>query len=424
MTLDSDEGSTILPIIGSTRESNNELGRVIAISQPDEPSESSGLSDNPDTAANHRTLGQGITEFCKTSEAGFALNKAAPTQPSRFRRESQEVPEESSRVPLKPVNNQISALKIGNSIGKEAVSKKQTVPVTGKRNVQLNEDELFEQLILRMRQREESEQNAANIQRQMETENHDLKETNHTLQDRVKKYQVQLVKLSSETRHQRAQIDQWKARLGTFRGVLNEIGREYDKVREQTKDLKENAVSLGREKGEIQSTLDDLKIQVSKHAATVEDQREKLSTSEGTVVILREALEHSEKRGDLIKGQLVSDKKRIATLENYIHKESQSQARYLTVVRKEQTKMADKLDSICEMLSKSCSETPNTIISKLRPEIQHCVASVEELKKQCFAEAMNVESFNSTVQEAASRYVVYSPFYISLKLMIPLDSNP
>lgn len=403
---DSTEGSTNLPVIGNPGKAVTERERAMAISRPDKPIEIMDPIDTPDTAAHLRTLGQGITDFCKASEAGVALNKAAPTQQPRLRRESQEVPDHSSsRVPLKPVNNQLRASKPRNLFEKEVPSKKQTSLVSGKKNLQLSENDLFEQLIVRMRQREESEQNAANIQEQVETENRGLREANNTLQDRLKKYQAQLVKTSLETKSQRAQIDQWKAKLGIFKGVLNELGREYDKFREQTKDLKETALSLGKEKGEIQSTLDDLKMQVSKNAATIESQRERLSTSEGTIVVLREALEHSEKRGDLIKGQLFSEKKRIVTLENYIQNESQSQARYLTVVRKEQSKITEKLDSICDLFSKSCSETQDTILSKLKPEIERCVASVEELKKQCSAETMNVESFTSSVQEAASQYV-------------------
>jgi chromosome segregation ATPase len=410
MVADSSEGRTTAPAPGNSRNPITERERLIAISNSSELGQSPDPEVAPDAAANIIPPGQGITDLCKASEDGCAVNKAIPIQQLQSRRESREVSDHSSRAPLKPVNSQPRALKTGHSIVKEAPSKKQTASTSGKRNVQLSEDDLFEQLIVKMRQREESEQNATNMQRQMQTENQDLKESNHLLQDRVKKYQAQLAKLSSETKNQRAQIDQWKTRLGAFRGIINELGREYDKVREQTKDLRETAMSLSREKGEIQSTQDDLKIQVSKHAAKFEDQRDKLSTSEGKANILREALQNSEKRGELIKEQLLSDKKRIATLESYIQRESESQARYLTVVRKEQGEMTEKLESIFGLLSESFPETQDAILSKLRPEIQRCVASVEEMKEHCVTEAMNGQGFTSTIQEAASRYVVLSLF--------------
>ena len=254
-----------------------------------------------------------------------------------------------------------------------------------------------------MRQREESEQAAAAIQRQVTSENMGLKEENLNLQDRLKKCQAQLSKTSSESRSQRAQIDKWKEKLGTFKGALNELGREYGVVWEQAKGLKEATVSLDRERSEIQHSLDEIKLNVSNSAETIQDQRERISNSEATVVSLREALDHSEKRGDLIKTQLSNEKKRIATLEAYIQNESQSQSRYLALVRNDQRKMAEKLDSACELFTTSCFKSQDNLLSKLRPALEHCLASVQGLKEQCSAETMNVQDFTNSVHEAASR---------------------
>jgi chromosome segregation ATPase len=409
MTVDSTDKTKIVQVIANLEGlegSHAEREQSIVGSQPIETTEPARPGDNPETAPSLRPPGHEFVDVCKASGSDFTMHNAVPTQRTRLHRESQEIPDHSPPAPLKPFNNQLRTSMTPNSMEKEVNSKKQMSLSSGKRKLQLSEDDLFEQLIGKIRQREESEKMAANLRRHVETENQRLREVNHTLQDRVKNYQVQLVEISSENKGQRAHIDQWKAKLGTFRRILNEIGREYDKVRQQTKDVREAAMSLGREKVEIKATLDDLKMQVSNQAATIEGQRNKISTSEGTIVALREALEHSEKRGDLIKAQLFSEKKRIVTLENYIQNESQSQARYLTVVKKEQNKMSEKLDSMYDLLSKFPCETQDTILSKIRPEIERCVVCFEELKKQSSSEMMNVESFTSSVQEAASQYVV------------------
>ncbi|KGO58947.1 hypothetical protein PEX2_093020 [Penicillium expansum] len=344
-----------------------------------------------------------VVDIEKTGEGNSALPEAPPVQHPH--KERQEIPENPcSRVPLKAIHNQLQTSKRRHTLEKEASSKQQAPLFGGKNGVQLSEDDLFELIITRMRQREESEQAAAVIQRQVTDENKALKEENFNLQDRLKKCQGQLAKTSSESRSQRAQIDKWKAKLGTFKGVLNELGREYGAVRGQAKELKEATMSLDREKSEIQHILDEIRLKVSDSAETMQDQRERLSISEGTVASLREALDHSEKRGDLIKAQLSNEQKRIATLETYIQNESQSQSRYLALVRNDQRKMLEKLDSAYELFTTSCFKSQDNILSKLSPGLENCLASIQGLKEQCSAETMNVQDFTNSVHEATSRF--------------------
>ncbi|CAG8899234.1 unnamed protein product [Penicillium egyptiacum] len=344
-----------------------------------------------------------VIDIEKTDEVNSALPES--TQVQHHHSERQEILENPcSRVPLKPVHNQLQASKRRRASEKDASSKQQAPLAGGKDGVQLNEDDLFELLITKMRQREESEQAAAVVQRQLTNENIALKEENLNLQDRLKKCQAQLAKTSSESRSQRAQIDKWKAKLGTFKGVLNELGREYGAVREQAKELKEASMSLDKEKSEIQHSLDNIKLRVSNSAETIRDQRERLSISDGMVASLREALDDSEKRADVIKTQLSNEKKRITTLEAYIQNECQSQSRYLALVRNDQRKMAEKLDSACELFTTSFFKSQDNILSKLSPALEHCLTSVQGLEEQCSAETMNVQGFTNSVHEATSRF--------------------
>ncbi|CAI7576498.1 unnamed protein product [Penicillium crustosum] len=352
--------------------------KAVIVPRPNEPTgadtrrETIGPAERTvDTSQEH------VSDIERRGEADSALpNPPQVQQPRKERHEISEYP--CSRVPLKPINNQLQASKRRHPPEKEASSKQQAPLVGGKNGVQLSEDDLFELLITRMRQREESEQAAAAIQRQVTSENMGLKEENLNLQDRLKKCQAQLSKTSSESRSQRAQIDKWKEKLGTFKGALNELGREYGVVWEQAKGLKEATVSLDRERSEIQHSLDEIKLNVSNSAETIQDQRERISNSEATV--------------------------RIATLEAYIQNESQSQSRYLALVRNDQRKMAEKLDSACELFTTSCFKSQDNLLSKLRPALEHCLASVQGLKEQYSAETMNVQDFTNSVHEAASRF--------------------
>ncbi|OQE46870.1 hypothetical protein PENCOP_c001G05149 [Penicillium coprophilum] len=344
-----------------------------------------------------------VVDIDKMAEAEPVLPKPPHVQGPH--EERQDIPENPcSQVPLMPVQNQLHTSTRRRAFEKEASSKQPAPLFGGKNGVQLSEDDLFELLIMKMRQREESEQAAAIIQRQLKNENMALREDNLHMQDRLKKCQGQLARASIESRSQRAQIDKWKAKLGTFKGVLNELGREYDTVREQAIELKEATISLGREKSEIQNNLDEIKFKVSKSEETMRNQRERLSTSDHTVANLREALDHSEKRGDLIKLQLTNENKRIATLESYIQNESQSQSRCLAFVRNDQRRMAEKIDSACELFTTSCFKSQEQILSKLSPALEHCIALVQTLKEQCSSEVTNVQAFTSSFQEAASRF--------------------
>ncbi|KAJ5164444.1 uncharacterized protein N7500_006274 [Penicillium coprophilum] len=344
-----------------------------------------------------------VVDIDKMVEAEPVLSEPPHVQGPH--KEGQDIPENPcSRVPLMPVHNQPHTSTRRRVSEKEPSSKQPAPLVGGKNGVQLSEDHLFELLITKMRQREESEQAAAAIQRQLKNENMALREDNLNMQDRLKRCQGQLARTSIESRSQRAQIDKWKAKLGTFKGVLNELGREYDTVREQATELKAATISLGREKSEIQDSLDEIKLKLSKSEEIMRNQRERLSTSEHTVANLREALDHSEKRGDLIKLQLTNENKRIATLEAYIQNESQSQSRCLALVRNDQRRMAENFDSACELFTTSCIKSQDEILSKLSPALEHCIASVQTLKEQCSSEVTNVQAFTSSVQEVASRF--------------------
>jgi hypothetical protein len=335
-------------------------------------------------------------------------NKAINIQPEPSR-PTQGAEEMSNNAVLhmrpKSVDNQPRVPEQFHTKQKRTLPKRLTPSVAKQIGIQLGEDDLFELLILKMRDREVNEQKTASIQRQTEIENFSQKAEIRSLYDRLELCQAQLVKSSSETKLQRGQLDKWKVRLNKFKDVINDLGLEYDAVRDQTNDLKSITSSLQKEKADIQQALDDIRLQVAHHTNTIEIQRSKLSNFDGTISMLREALESSDRREETIKLQLAHEKRRVMTLESYIQNESQSQARCLTTVRKTQIEMVEKLEFTCGLFASTCSDSRDAITSTIRPVFEQYVSSVHEFKEQFCVQRRDVEKLTGGIQEATTRYV-------------------
>ncbi|KAJ6182189.1 hypothetical protein N7485_000831 [Penicillium canescens] len=403
MSMEQPKESGSRPGTGSSvhaHRSSLQLEQAPTLPQPNETIRTDD-SENPCTAEANVT----ILESSPNSVVENA-NEAIPMLPgtARPRQKSKDISINApSRMSLNPVDSQPRGPEQRRTKQKRPPTKRLTPPVVKKNSIQLGEDDLFELLIMKMREREENEQKSASIQQQIETENSDLKGEIHSLHNRLESCQTQLVKSSSDAKIQRGQIDKWKARLAKFKDVINELGLEYDTLREQTSDLKLTTSSLHKEKAEIQQNLEEIKLQVAENTNTIEGQRSKISSSEGMIAMLREALDNSGRRDESMKSQLSHEKKRVVTLESYIQNESQSQARYLTIVRKGQNEMIGKLESACKLFTTTCSDSRDAMTSTMSPVLERCISSIQELKEQCCVQTMDVEKFTGGVQEAVTR---------------------
>jgi predicted nucleic acid-binding Zn-ribbon protein len=389
------------------RRSSLQLEQAPTLLQPNETIRTDD-SENTCTEANVTILDSSPISVIEIA------NEALPILPgtAQSKQKSEDISNNApSRMSLKPVDNQPGAPGQRSTKQKRPPMKRLAPPVVKKSSIHLGEDDLFELLIMKMREREENEKKSASIQQQIETENSDLKGELHSLHNRLKSCQAQLVKSSSDAKLQRGQIDKWKARLGKFKDVINELGLEYDTLREQTSDLKSTTSSLHKEKAEIQQNLEEIRLQVAKNTNTIEVQRSKISSSDGMIAMLREALDNSERRDESLKSQLSHEKKRVVTLESYIQNECQSQARYLTIVRKSQSEMIEKLESVSKLFTTTCSDSRDAMTSTISPVLERCIFSVQELKEQCCVQTMDVEKFTGGVQEAATRCVMQQSDY-------------
>lgn len=270
-------------------------------------------------------------------------------------------------------------------------------------NTRLSEDDLFELLIGRIRQREERAAIVADMQRQMKADNFELKDENQALKEQLGSCHAQLRKKTSESKTYRTQMDNWKAKLRKFKIVVNGLGQDYDFLRDQINSFKTTTKTLGKEKSELLQDISDAKEKISEATNAIEEQNRKLADSEQCIAILRQELRISEEKEKEGKARLSEEKKRASLLESYIQTYAQRQMRQLGMVRVDQCKLKEKLESTLESISGCLSTSQNTILSTLSPVLDECISSVKTLDKSCSEERMDVRKFTSSVDEVASR---------------------
>ncbi|KAJ5105777.1 hypothetical protein NUU61_003124 [Penicillium alfredii] len=309
----------------------------------------------------------------------------------------------SSRVPSVPTNDGLRVSKRRCDNRKHKGSEMQTLIPSNKPGVQLTENDLFELLIARIRQREEIEARAAEIQEQIESENSELLKDNQTLRDQLATCNTQLRKKSSDAKAHRTQMKNWKASLSKFKQVVNELGQDYDVLRERMNTFKTTATSLGMEKSEIEQSIGEMKVQVSKAKDHSGSQQKKIVECEGRIVILEQALCKSEESEKGTRMQLSEEKRRVSVLESYIQNSSRNQTRQLSLVWDHQQNLIEKLNSVFELITGCSSESQDAIISQISPVLDRCVSSVQALDEKCSAERMEVEQFTASTQRLASR---------------------
>lgn len=262
---------------------------------------------------------------------------------------------------------------------------------------QLSEDDLFRLLINRIRQREENEIAAANLQEQMEAEVLDLKEENKTLKDQLDVSVVQLQKRTSEIKTYKTQMERWKIKLGKFKQFLNEFGNDYQTLRDEASHLKATEASLHNEKKVILSTISDVREQVSQVTQSVGDRRGLLMESENTINSLKQALKNTEEKACLAHKQLLEEKRRIAVLESYIQNYSRNQAKQLVSIRGDQREVLSRLDSVFETIGKKWESSHTVIQGMIGPMLDECVSSLKDLGEKYSVGKLDMQQVTETI---------------------------
>lgn len=268
---------------------------------------------------------------------------------------------------------------------------------------QLTEDDLFQLLVGRIRQREEDSVAAANLHKQLETTVARLTEENKILKEELTVYGTQLQKKTLESRKYRSHIDNWKAKLGKFKGFLNIMGTDYQTLRGESIHLKATRNALDKEGKELRGSIDDIKAQISKVTSAFGERRSHLIEFESIINAIRNDLQHSEEKNILVQNQLREERKRVATLESYIQSHSHTQEKQLGFIRADQLGVDKKIDSALETMAKLWESSQTAIRSILSPTMNQCLLAVNALSERESVDKLEIEKFTQILQGFISR---------------------
>ena len=268
---------------------------------------------------------------------------------------------------------------------------------------QLTEDRLFELLIGRIRQREENEANAAHTQRQMESENNQLKQENQDLKKQMEVSLQRLHESNEECDAKSSLLGEWKSKIRKFKLVVNEMGQGYDALREEADQLRETVLSLGKEKGELTEIINEIKLRISRAEGAAEVQQSKTQESEKTIAILEKALHSSQEREKMVEGQLADQRKRSASLESYIQKYSLVQIKQLGLLKEGQQDLFEKLSTDIHNSSQDSMNLRAAVLLAITDAFDTCRSSMESLTERFSEEQVSVAEFTKLGQELVHR---------------------
>ncbi|KAJ5688780.1 hypothetical protein N7462_003172 [Penicillium macrosclerotiorum] len=267
---------------------------------------------------------------------------------------------------------------------------------------QLTEDTLFELLIGRIRQREEDEALAASIQHQVEKQNIKLKEENSNLHKQVQISLANLQKVEQDARKRQSQMENWKEKVQKFRHVVDDLGRDYDVLRDESVQFRETTRSLKRDRNELFQAIDDIKLRISRAEGTIEEQRGLISEKESRISLLQQTLETWQQKYKSTKNEVVSEKTRTATLESYIQNYALSNAKKLTSIKEDQEKLIRDLSAGLESTAENSNNSRDLIIIEIQKVFDNALASIQALGETLSSEKLEVQNFTAIAQDMIS----------------------
>lgn len=318
-------------------------------------------------------------------------DKAAPQNPSVS---SPSAPKDSSFRVTK--RRGVNSRKVGHKPTAEGTSVNSSSHLT--------EDDLFQLLIGRLKQREESDLAASNLRVKLQADIFGLKTENESLKDHIQACSSQLQKRTSESRRYKAHIDNWKAKLGKFKGILNGLGADYQALRGESNDLKAAGLSAEGERKSLKASIDDIKAQVLQVSNKVGEGRSYLSETREIVSSLQNSVRNSEVKAEFARIRLVDEKQRTAVLESYIQNHTNLQGKQIGFLRNGQHEMMNKMSAGFELIDKQSEHSQSNIQSILKSTLDEFSISMKSLGDEYSVGKIDIQQSKDTVQELMSQY--------------------
>lgn len=268
---------------------------------------------------------------------------------------------------------------------------------------QLTEDKLFELLIGRIKQREENEAVNASLQRQLKAQNLQLQQECQELHNQLEAYHAKLQKSVTETKACQSQIGDWKAKIRSFKHVVNELGHDYDALRDDNRRVKEIALSLEEDKGKLMQAIDEIKAQLALVEERNKLQQARISEDEKCIAVLTHDLENSGAREKDVQAHLSNERKRTSMLESYIQSHSRGHAKQLDIVREHQGKLLEKLESGLESVANSSNGHQDAVLDKFNVMSEEFRSSIHSLAQNCSTETTKIHDFAEVALDTVAK---------------------
>lgn len=308
----------------------------------------------------------------------------------------------SSHAPLK---DGLRVSKRRRTHSRKSTGRKPSAPrPVDNENSQLTEDDLFQILIMRIRQREEDNVAAANLRKQLEATASQLAEENEALRAELEAYGAQLQKKTLESKTYRTQMNTWKTKLGKFKHVLNVLGTDYQNLRGESIHLKATRSALDKEGKELRGSIDDIRTQISKVTTSIGEKKDHILESKTIINTLRNDLKHSDEKARSVENQLHEEKKRVMTLESYIQYHSLAQEKQLGLIRADHLGMNQKMDSAFKAMAKLWESSQISTWSIMSPTMDKCLLAINALSEKESVDNVEIQKFADTINGFISRY--------------------
>ncbi|KAJ5993588.1 hypothetical protein N7451_009312 [Penicillium sp. IBT 35674x] len=268
---------------------------------------------------------------------------------------------------------------------------------------ELNEDSLFQLLIGKMKQREESEVAATQLHHQMETQNALLKDENEELRQQIHVSQLRLQSSVEESKAQRSVLNEWKSKIRNFKQVVNELGHGYDTLRDQADHHRETAMFLDKERSGLTKAIDETKIRISQAEGTIDTLQNKLAENDKAIALLEQSLSSSREGEENAKSQLSEQKKRVVTLESYIQNFALSHTKKLDVMKGSHKSIIENISTGLNAVTRDSTSHKDAVLLAIKDALEDYHSSVLSMNTKLSEEQINVAEFTSKAQEVISR---------------------
>lgn len=243
-------------------------------------------------------------------------------------------------------------------------------------NLQVPEEALFQQLLGRLRAREESEAVALDRQKEMEQTILALSEENKVLKEELEILGSKLQKRTMESRAYKYHTDSWKSKLAKVKVFLNELGIGYQNLRGEAIHLKATRKTLDKERKEITESIGDIKSRMYQISQASQERRGGLSEAQTLMALLGEQLKDAREMAQYSQDQLTDEKKRSRLLELYIQNCSRAQDKKLELIKTNQLEAMKRLEFAFDSTTKRCESSRAVFGDAFEEKLNNLIALI------------------------------------------------